>query len=837
MHWDIGTLIPVFGTITYGVIFLVVTFSKPQSQAHQAFKWYLLAMVIWSLSALLVFVDVGRVQFWFRMMIFAALGSMIAIFYFVQTILLQKRIWAGWVFWYGAISMLASLFTDLVAHDIAVQGGVLSYEFSPFVGLFAGPGYGLTIFSFVELLRGYRQSENAHQRNQLRYLLIGLGLIIVASMVNFTPLGIYPIDIAANGVTAVLIAYAILRHSLLDIKVAFRKGLLYSIPTIIIGAAYFLIITLALNIFHFYVLVAGSAIEIFLISFTVAILTAMLAEPLRGNAQSWIDRLFFREKYDSTLMLQRLSSNAASVLDLLEITSMILDEVTSTLHIKRAAFFLKHENSGEFGLTSQRGFVDDQTITLRNGHPLIQWFSTHDTVLMSNALQVLPQFKALWGLERQDLDRIGAEFFIPLKSKNELVGIFAVGPKQSEAPYSQDDQLTLTTLANQTAVAIENARLFNNEAIRRQEAETWSNVLSKLTSALDIEHVLESTLMHIREVIPFDRAQVYLLADRNNIRYVDRIWTASGEDPMVVNSEESGLFYNPSRHGEQHLNNGNIEHDDVSNINLRLPAKIKHLIEFGVPLIIPDKTSRPAWFTENYPTGSWMGAPIIVQGNVAACISLDKLNSDFYQKNHLDTLNIFAGQTALALQNASLFHEVQQLAITDDLTGILNRRNLFAMGESALNLAQRSDSNLSLIMLDLDNLKQINDNFGHIVGDQALRFVANHYKNSLRDIDIFGRYGGDEFVIILPQTNLSNATLLAERLCLLLKEDPLIVDDDLVPVTASFGVAKYDHDTHDLAALIHQADLAMYNAKHSGRDQIFVKPPDLAAHSIETVDS
>ena len=148
MHWDIDTLIPVFATITYGVIFLVVAFSKPQTQARRVFRWYLLAMVLWGLGALLVVIDVGRVQFWFRMMIFASLGSMVAIFYFVQTILVRKRKWAGWVFWYGAISMLISLFTDLVAYDVAIQEGVLSYEFSPFVVLFAGPGYGLFVFSF-----------------------------------------------------------------------------------------------------------------------------------------------------------------------------------------------------------------------------------------------------------------------------------------------------------------------------------------------------------------------------------------------------------------------------------------------------------------------------------------------------------------------------------------------------------------------------------------------------------------------------------------------------------------------------------------------------------------
>jgi transcriptional regulator with GAF, ATPase, and Fis domain len=508
MFWDIKTLVPVFATIFYGVVFLVVVFTKPQTRARRAFRWYLLAMIIWSLGALLVFVDVGRLQFWFRMMIFASIGSGFAIFYFVQTILARNRKWAKWVLWYGAISMLTSLFTDLVVHNVAIQGGVLSYEFSPFVVLFAGPGYGVIVFSFVELMRGYRQSESPQQRNRLRYLMIGLGLIIVASMVNFTRLGKYPIDIAANGVTAVIIAYAILRHNLLDIKVVIRKGLLYSIPTIIIGTAYFLIITLALNIFHIY-----SGIEIFLLSFSVAILTALLAEPLRGNAQSWVDRLFFREKYDSTLMLQRLSINAASVLNLLEITAMILQEVTSTLHIQKAAFFLKREDSGEFALTAHKGLIAEEQLQLGESHPLIQWFSSHDGVLLSNALQVLPQFKAMWRREKQDLDLISAELFIPLKAKNELVGIFAVGPKRSEEPYSQDDQLTLTTLANQTAVAIENARLYTAEQNRREELDTLFTMSRKLIATDKLENVLNIIAQHAMQSIHVTYSRILTLEE------------------------------------------------------------------------------------------------------------------------------------------------------------------------------------------------------------------------------------------------------------------------------------------------------------------------------------
>ena len=161
-------------------------------------------------------------------------------------------------------------------------------------------------------------------------------MILLISLVNFTPLGKYPIDIAGNSITAMLISYAILRHQLLEIKVIVRKSILYSVPTIIIGTIYFLVISLAFSLISTY-----SEIEIFGLSLLVAILTALVAQPFRDKAQSIIDRLFFREKYDSRLMLQRLSSRTALVLDLEQVTNMILKDLTETLHINNAAFFLK----------------------------------------------------------------------------------------------------------------------------------------------------------------------------------------------------------------------------------------------------------------------------------------------------------------------------------------------------------------------------------------------------------------------------------------------------------------------------------------------------------------
>ena len=324
----------------------------------------------------------------------------------------------------------------------------------------------------------------------------GLGLVIVASVVNFTPLGRYPIDIAGNGISALLIAYAILRHNLLDIRVAVRKGLLYSIPTVLISTGYFLVIFLALRLFNFY-----SGFGIFILALFVAILTALVAQPIRDKAQSWIDRLFFREKYDSGLMMQRLSSQAASVLDLNRISNMILEETTSILHIEKAAFLLKQADSDDFLLTAQKGMGATALIRFGKSHPIVLWFANHDQPITSHDLSVTPQFKSLWGREREELDSLAAELFIPLRVKGELVGIFAVGSKRSEEGYSQDDQLTLTTLANQTAVAIENARLYTAEQHRREELSKLYEMSRSLVVSDDIDSVANSITLHAVESV------------------------------------------------------------------------------------------------------------------------------------------------------------------------------------------------------------------------------------------------------------------------------------------------------------------------------------------------
>jgi two-component sensor histidine kinase len=496
VYWGIPTAIPLIAFVCYGALLLITARQGLRKTVNRSFALYLLSMLVWSLGAFMMYIDTRNAFLWNRVMLSGIVGMPVALFGFVRAFLAVKG--QAWSLYWGYISFITLLVFNargyLTEYIYFREDGTFQFKFGPAVPLFAVCFVFFISLSALNLTRAHRQTRDSIQRNRIKYALLGVSTIALGGITNVLPvLGVYPTDIAANVINAILLAYAIFRYQLLDITLVIRKGLLYSIPTAIIGAGYFLLISLAVRLFH---TLAGP--QIFLLSLVVAAIAAVVAQPLRDRVQSWVDKLFFREKYDSSLMLQRLSGAAASVLDLDRLTGMILDEITTTMHIARAAFFLKQEESGESRLMAQRGLDQNADLRLRKDHPIVDWLSSHEHALTRHDVDVMPQFKALWGNEREDLDRMGGELFIPLKAKGQLVGIFAVGPKLSEQIYSQDDQLTLTTLANQTAVAVENARLYwdlertlselrqaHDELERRVEERTAE--LARANEALQVE--------------------------------------------------------------------------------------------------------------------------------------------------------------------------------------------------------------------------------------------------------------------------------------------------------------------------------------------------------------
>jgi two-component system, OmpR family, phosphate regulon sensor histidine kinase PhoR len=443
----------------------------------RSFTMFLVAMLIWQVGVTVVsFTSDPTVALWgYRVVI--GLGGSFGVFYaqFARDFLVvRSHRWlmrVGYVFaatvaiWtlLGGPGVITAIYQSPVS-------SLLLPEFGPIAYLSAAVTYLYLIYSAILLGLYHRRSTSTQTRNRIRYLLFGLLLVFFGSMINLSDtLKPYPIDMVANALNATLIAYAILRYHLLDISVVIRKGLLYSLLTATIGIIYFLVVFLALNLFHFVI-----GYQVFLVSLFLAALTAVAIQPLRDQIQTWLDKRFFREKYDVGVMLKNLSHTAASVLQIDRLTEMILADVILTMHVSSGAFFIIDEKGGQYRLRAHKGAEPGiaNLSLFRVDSPICIWLAGHQTGLPSRVLDLDPSFIALWAREREDLKRMQAELLVPLMTRGKLIGILLLGPKLSETPYSSEEQLVLDTLANQTAVAVENARLFSETLVEKERTAT-----------------------------------------------------------------------------------------------------------------------------------------------------------------------------------------------------------------------------------------------------------------------------------------------------------------------------------------------------------------------------
>ncbi|HXD58153.1 MAG TPA: GGDEF domain-containing protein, partial [Thermoleophilaceae bacterium] len=179
-------------------------------------------------------------------------------------------------------------------------------------------------------------------------------------------------------------------------------------------------------------------------------------------------------------------------------------------------------------------------------------------------------------------------------------------------------------------------------------------------------------------------------------------------------------------------------------------------------------------------------------------------------------------QAAVSIENANLHETAQRLAVTDELTGLFNVRHFQEALENEVERSRRFSSPVGLAMLDIDNFKKVNDTYGHQQGDVVLVEVARALRSLSRDIDVPARYGGEELAVILPQTDLDGAELLAERMRAAVADLAVkrLDGQGVLKITASFGVAAFPESADARKSLIAAADAALYRAKHGGKNQV-----------------
>jgi diguanylate cyclase (GGDEF)-like protein len=485
--------------------------------------------------------------------------------------------------------------------------------------------------------------------------------------------------------------------------------------------------------------------------------------------------------------LQQVSLAAATVLDPRELARVALDETVRILGAERAYLFLVDPDLdqlvphlGRDGAGNDIGELTGYSSTLvervrQTGEALVVTGSEEGVALGSRSAQV-------HGLR--------SIMIAPLLFDGRMRGVVYLDSRVAKGMFTSDDVDILTAVTNHVAVSLETARAAQLAAAvqaahrERDVAEALRAAMAEQSATLDPDEVMRRLLGALCRTLTADAAVLLSLAG----------------DGLVVTAA----------HGVAVAVGTDLAPVPPALVDLPGPRRGR----------VPEG-ELPPFGTLLGPARCWLALPAIARGAPVGVLLIAADRPDAMSEGQVKIASALAGQGMTAYENAQLFSQVRRLATIDGLTGLYNRRHFFAEATGHFRVARRYDRPLAAIMVDVDHFKKINDAHGHPVGDEVIRVVAHRLRTSVRDTDVLGRYGGEEFALLTPESGPA-AEQLAERLRQEIGDEPVPTPVGPLPVTISVGVAHLQAADADLDQLVARADTALYEAKENGRNRVAI---------------
>ncbi|HMK29120.1 MAG TPA: diguanylate cyclase, partial [Terriglobales bacterium] len=373
---------------------------------------------------------------------------------------------------------------------------------------------------------------------------------------------------------------------------------------------------------------------------------------------------------------------------------------------------------------------------------------------------------------------------VPIFMGGRSVGVMAAMNYEHEFVYSERDVDLMQTAAGQVAVAVENARLFEEQQRRARYLGFLNTVSKTAISSEDAEQMLAEIVAEIQKNFLLDHIGIGML---DYATKEIEIKAAAGTAKVALGRRDplgAGIMGRVARTGEMVL----VQGDDEGHMLSILPG-----------------------------AKSVLCLPLTYGETLLGVLDVESRREHAFGEQDVLILRTLADLLATALHNAFVFQKLQQQSITDGLTGIKTRRFFLESVSAEWKRASRSGRPFSVVMVDLDKFKDVNDSMGHLEGDLVLARVGRLLEQKCRQSNVVARYGGDEFVILMPETGIEQAQILSERLRLWIATDPMLNERH---ITGSFGVASFPLHGSTVEDIVRVSDAGMYVSKHAGGNRV-----------------